>query len=113
MSTTNKNDFLVENPYPTYEDMTENWLSSRIDLDAEYGLKNHKLCRNIYMNLNKRIQLREAVEEFISTVNSLGGKQAVKANIETLVKYTPLFYCRDETLIDALRFVMESVEKLF
>jgi hypothetical protein len=113
MSTTKRNDFLVENPYPTYEDMTENWLSSRIDLDAEYGLQNHKLCRKIYMNLNKRIQLREAVEEFISSVNSLGGKQAVKANIETLVKYTPLFYCRDETLLDALRFVMESVEKLF
>ena len=113
MSDHQRKDFLAENPYPTYEEMTEKWLSQRIDLDAEYGLQNHNLCRKIYMNLNKRKLLEKIVEDFISTVITLGGKQALKANIEILVDYTPLLYCGDQTIIDALLFVMESVEKKF
>jgi predicted nucleotide-binding protein (sugar kinase/HSP70/actin superfamily) len=104
-----KQDFLKENPYPTYDEMTEKWLERRIDLDAEYGLKTHNLCRKVYVNLDKPNILEKVVEELISTVLGLGGKQALRANLETLINYTPLQFCKDQQIIDALHFVTERV----
>jgi hypothetical protein len=103
-------EFVCKYPYPSYEEMTDTWLQTRIDLDAEYGLKNHELCREIYQNLATSKQ-QDKVTKFVSIVFATGGKQALKCNIEVLMKYSPFIYCNDPTLRSAMETVKKQIDE--
>ena len=81
-------EFIKLNPYPTFEEMEELQFS-RFDLDAEYGLINHKLCKNVYESLYL-LNRKTYVDNWIENVKRFGGFQAVKCNLETLRLFSPI-----------------------
>jgi hypothetical protein len=103
--------FIKCNPYPTMEEM-ETIQSFRIDLDSEYGLLNHKLCKEVYENMYKKNSI-DYVNAFIEGVKSTGGSQALKCNLETLKNYSPISKITDLELyimfIDIYNYVVSKL----
>lgn len=72
-------------PYPTWEEMQEK-LGWDFVLDAEYGMPNHELCKEIYEHLGDPVVVDAAARKIFNR----GGKQALNANWQTLKKYTEI-----------------------
>ena len=103
--------FIIANPYPTMEEM-EALHTFRIDLDSEYGLLNHELCKKVYENMHKENWIDYA-DEFIKKVKTTGGSQALKCNLETLRSYSPISKITDPELyvifVDIYNYVVSKL----
>ena len=88
------NEFIKSNPYPTFEEM-EIKLTTRFDLDAEYGIANHNQCKTIYENLNDD----KIISEMVQQIRRAGGITALNANLIILQDFSPLTECTDEIVL--------------
>ena len=78
--------------YPSFAEMGDRMMWD-FRLDAEYGKGNHEACKQIYENLdNPEIVLKE-----FEKIVKVGGKQALVANIEALLKYTDVKTCPESS----------------
>jgi len=103
--------FIKANPYPTMEEM-ECLHMTRIDLDAEYGLLNHSLCKKLYENMYKE-NCKVYVDKFIEGVKSTGGLQALKCNLETLTHFSPISKITDPELYKVFAEIYKYVDSNF
>jgi hypothetical protein len=85
--------FIQANPYPTFEEM-EVLQTMRFDLDAEYGLHNHKCCKQIYETMYLDDDNHKILDDWIDAIKRSGGSQALKCNLETLRLFSPIAKCK-------------------
>ena len=78
-------------PYPTLEDMEEK-LEHHLELEAEYGEKNHAWCERLYYGILDEDIIYEVGKE----IYEWGGTRAMAANYETLVGFSPFWESVDE-----------------
>jgi len=78
-------------PYPTLEDMEEK-LENNLELEAEYGEKNHEWCERLYYGILDEDIIYEVGKE----IYEWGGTRAMAANYETLVRFSPFWESVDE-----------------
>ena len=77
-------DYVKENPYPSYEEM-ETKLMQDLILYSEYGKMNHNCCKKIYENpTNKNL-----IVEMGKQIFTAGGIQALSANHKILKYHSP------------------------
>jgi hypothetical protein len=100
-------DFINSNPYPSISDMSLS-LNRRWDLDAEYGEMNHSLCKLLYENLHKDDKT-PVLNNFINTIKSTGGNQALKCNIETVKLFSPIATCKNTKVKSSFNEMYNSV----
>jgi hypothetical protein len=101
--------FILSNPYPSYEEI-EDLQDRRIDLDSEYGLYNHNLCKNVYENLYKE-NCKIFVEKWIKTVtdSSGGGIFTLRCNAETIRLFSPISKCKIPEVIEKFKEIYDYV----
>jgi hypothetical protein len=73
--------FVKENPYPTYKEMLLK-LDNNMDLFSEYGKMQHVWCKTIYENPTNKTLIVETGKK----IYRLGGMQAL-VSINTVLKY--------------------------
>lgn len=76
--------FVKAHPYPSYEEMV-NIIGKDDRTYAEYGEKNHELCKKIYENITDS----KIVADCGLAINEMGGFQAMSANYKVLLMYSP------------------------
>jgi hypothetical protein len=103
-------EFIKLNPYPTFEEM-EQLQTRRFDLDAEYGLINHDLCKTVYESLhlpNKNVY----VDKWIEKVTERGGYHALYCNLETLRLFSPISKIIDQDHYKEFQEIYDNVMNL-
>jgi len=107
--TTNNNieKFIKKNPYPEFKEMEE-LQSMRLDLDSEYCIFNHNLCKRVYSSMHHPDN-KNYVDQWVNSIKNTGGSQALKCNLESMLLFSPIAQCKEEEVLKKFKEIYDYV----
>jgi len=99
--------FIKKNPYPEFKEMEE-LQSMRLDLDSEYCIFNHNLCKRVYSSMHHPDN-KNYVDEWVNSIKNLGGSQALKCNLESMLLFSPIAQCKEEEVLKKFKEIYDYV----